>query len=256
MSDRVPISVVVLTKNEEQAIARCVRSVDFADEILLFDDSTDQTVHVAKKAAPQVKVISSSASDDFAFLRNEALYQAKNKWVLFVDADEEVSDGLASEIKQVVYASPAVGFYIRRKDYFLGKWLRWGETGNMKLLKLGKKDAGKWLRRVHEVWDIKGEVRMLEHELLHYPHPTIAEFLAHINRWTTLDAAEFYSQGKRASFFTIMAYPVGKFLRNYIVKLGFLDGMPGLIMAMMMSFHSFLTRGKLYLLQTGYKPHA
>lgn len=243
------VTAVVLTKNEADNIKRCLTSLRWCDEVILVDNSTDKTVGTAKKIAgkEQLRIVKSKTDDDFALLRNLALKQASHDWVFFIDADEEVIPELAREIERTV-SQHMQGFYIKRRDYFLGKWLKYGETGDIKLLKLGRKDAGRWRRRVHEVWEIKGEIGELKYPLLHYPHPTILEFIERINRWTSLDAEEFYRLGMRSSWWKVIAYPVGKFLRNYIVKLGFLDGMPGLLFAILMSFHSFLTRAKLYML--------
>lgn len=244
----VPLTVVILTKNEADNIRRALLSILWADEIILIDNSTDETVKIAKKLSFQLKVIH-EGTQDFAHLRNEALERAKHDWVLFLDADEEVSQVLAAEITKAIEVSQVVGYRLKRKDYFLGKWLKYGETGELALLKLGRKDGGKWKRQVHETWDIDGRIDTLNNPLLHYPHPTVGELISRINRWTTLDAEVFYEQGVCSNAWKIVVYPLGKFICNYFVKLGFLDGMQGLIMAMSMSFHSFLTRAKLYMLQ-------
>ena len=218
---------------------------------MIINDSSDATITVAQRTARKnhLRVIDSVVRIDFAQLRNKGLQLAKHEWVLFLDADEVVSSQLYDEIRQKLSQTSYDGFHLRRSDYFLGRWLKHGETGNMKLLKLGKKSKGAWHRPVHEVWEIGDNVGSLSASLLHYPHPTVAEFVSHINRWTTLDAQVFFENGQRASFITIIAFPIAKFTRNYYMKSGFLDGMPGLIMAIIMSFHSFLTRAKLYLLQ-------
>lgn len=130
-----------------------------------------------------------------------------------------------------------------------GKELRHGETGRIKLLRLAKRKAGKWQRPVHETWEISGKIGELKNPLLHFPHPTMAEFLGNINFYTTLDAQEFFRQGKKVGGWQIIAYPSGKFVVNYFLKLGFLDGMAGFLVAAMMSFHSLLVRGKLWLLR-------
>ena len=224
----------------------------WCDDIILFDDSEDETVSVAKKSIPksQLRVVKTSDNSNFAQLRNDALLLVRNEWVLFLDGDEEVPGNLQKEIRTKLGFTKYSGFYLKRNDHFLGTWLKWGETGTIQLLKLGKKSAGVWRRRVHEVWDIKRTTSMLQMPLHHYPHPSVAEFVSHINRWTTLDAQEFFENGNRSSFWKIVVYPIGKFVQNYLFRRGFRDGMPGLLLAILMSFHSFLTRAKLYLLQT------
>lgn len=253
MLNKTPLSVVILTKNESANIKRCLTLVSWCDDVILVDDSKDETVEIAKSVLDkkQLRVIKNPQSENFAELRNSAFPLAIHDWLLFLDADEEITQQLKNEIIKNISSTNYLGFYLRRQDYFLGKWLNWGETRNIKHLKLGKKTVGRWRRRVHEVWEIKGRVGELNSPLLHYPHQTVAEFISHINRWTTLDAKEFFESGQRSSFWKIAFYPVGKFIGNYFLKLGILDGTPGLLMSMCMSFHSFLTRAKLFLLQTG-----
>ena len=127
-----------------------------------------------------------------------------------------------------------------------GRELKHGETANVKLLRLAKKDAGSWTRPVHEVWMVEGEIGQLTSPLLHYPHPNVAQFLEEINTYSSLNAQYLYSQKVRANWLDILAYPAAKFFRNYFYHMGFLDGTAGVIAAIMMSFHSFLTRAKLY----------
>lgn len=247
------ISATVLTKDEEDNIVRCLSSLAFCDEVLLIDHSSDETLKLAKNVAGKKLRVIKNSSDHFADLRNLGLKEAAHDWVLFIDADEEVSPELAQEIIEKIQASNIKGYVITRQDYFLGKWLNYGETSQVKLLKLGRKNAGIWKRRVHEVWDVGKEVHILKNPLYHFPHPSVAEFIQRINRWTDMDAQEFFEQGKRVSWWQIVAYPKAKFILNYILRQGFRDGMPGLIMALMMSFHSFLTRAKLY--QLSREPH-
>ncbi len=244
------ISGVVLTHNDEAILPRCLQSLTWCDEIVVIDDdSTDKTVEVAKKAG--AKVFTHSLDDDFAKQRNFGLEKVKNEWVLFVDSDEMVSKELAKEIQLVISGKRQAesGYYIKRKDWMWGKWLRHGETGNVKFLRLAKRDAGKWERPIHEVWNITGPVGELQHPLLHYPHPHVAQFLEEINRYSTLNAQYLHAQGIRVSWWQIILYPKAKFFLNYFWRLGFVDGTAGAVVAIMMSFHSFLSRAKLYLLQ-------
>lgn len=252
------LSAVVLTKNEGKNIESCLRSLQFCDEIVVVDDfSTDNTVKIAKKYTPYI--FQHHLNDDFAAQRNFGLQKAKGEWVLFVDADERVSTKLAQEITSVVrpnsYKRPylagsdlgTTGYLIKRQDYFLGKVLKYGETGTIKLLRLAKRNAGKWQRPVHEVWQVQGEVRGLQSPLHHAPHPNISEFFAEINHYTTIDANYRIKNGysKIKTIFELIIYPSAKFAYNYFLKLGLLDGIQGLVMSVMMSYHSFLVRIKI-----------
>lgn len=241
------ITAVILTRNNQRTLAATLASLTWCDECIVVDDNSfDKTEEIAKSF--NTKIFKRSLNDDFAAQRNFGLSKVKGDWVVFVDSDEVVATELAEEIQKSITLKYD-GFYMKRRDVLWGKELRHGETNGVRLLRLAKKNAGRWERTVHEVWDVEGTLGELVHPLLHYPHPDVAQFLDSINRYSTLNARVFYSQGKRSNVFEIVAYPVGKFLHNYIWRLGFLDGTPGTIVALMMSFHSFLTRGKLYLLQ-------
>jgi glycosyltransferase involved in cell wall biosynthesis len=178
---------------------------------------------------------------DFAAVRNAALAKAKNEWVLFVDDDEEVTPELAKEILDAARMTKYDGYYLPRQDFFFGKWLKFGETGNIKLLRLGKKRAGVWKRKVHEFWDIKN-TGTLKNLLLHRPHKSIADFIKKANYYSEIDAREF----GYFSLAEVFLKPTGKFFLNYVFHLGFLDGFAGFVMAFMMSFQSLLVRVKQY----------
>lgn len=184
---------------------------------------------------------------DFASARNAELNNVTTEWVLFIDKDEKVSAELEEEINRVIQDGNRVAYSIRRIDTFLGRELQFGETGRGRFVRLARKDAGVWQRPVHEVWQVTGEVGELQNPLTHNPHASIAEFLKKIDRYSTLDADYRHRVSRRSSLTHIVCYPIGKFLYNYIWLQGFRDGIPGLIMALMMSFHSFLTWTKLYL---------
>ncbi|MFC1790315.1 glycosyltransferase family 2 protein [Patescibacteria group bacterium] len=243
------LAAVVLTKSEEGNIGDCLDCLSFCDEVLVVDDfSQDRTRKIATKKGAQV--YKRKLEDDFAAQRNFALQKTKMDWVLFVDADERVSPGLREEILQVVKKSgDKVGFYLNREDHLFGKRIRFGEAGQIKLLRLAKRTGGKWARRVHEVWQVTGEIGSLDKPLKHYPHPTITSFLKEINYYSRLHALTAFEEGKKSSLVKMIGYPFAKFLQNYLLRLGFLDMMPGLILALMMSLHSFLSQGKLYLLE-------
>ncbi len=242
------ISVVVLAKNEEENLKRCLKSVSWAGEILVIDDnSSDKTAEIARSFG--AKVIKHPLNDDFGQQRNFALSKAKNDWVFFLDADEEVSGELKDEILLAINEAKQdkVAFYFKRNDFFMGKWLKHGETGNLKILRLAKKGAGDWKRKVDEIWEIKKETKVFGNPLLHYPHLNLRQFLESINRRSTLNAEVFFEENKKLNFFEWLK-PIGKFVQNYFFRLGFLDGIQGFIFAVLMSFHSFMVRSKLYLL--------
>lgn len=249
------ISVTVLTRNEEKNIEHCINSVIWANEIIVVDDySQDSTRKIAQSLG--AKVFRRHLGDDFSAQRNFGLSKVNSEWVLFVDADERVSDALASEIENLkLKISEACsfgienshnGFYIKRIDFIWGSQLRHGDIWH---LRLAKKSAGLWISKVHEKWKVKGKVGNLRFPLYHYPHPTIHEFVEDLDFYTTLRAKELYDMRVKSSLLKIILFPKIKFLQNYLLNLGLLDGTAGFVHAVLMSFHSFLAWSKLWLMR-------
>lgn len=243
------LTVVILTKNEEENIIDCIENVKSLGSIIVVDDnSSDHTIDAVKALQDSEIKIFKRELDDFSSQRNFALEKAATEWVLFIDADERMDEELKKEISKVIQADSKVdGYKLKRVDIFGGKKLKFGETKNIQLVRLARKNVGKWKGKVHEVWEIES-VSSLSGELMHSPHEKVSEFLSEINYYSTLRAEELYEQRVKIGFLSILVYPSGKFIYNYFLKLGFLDGTPGLVMSIFMSFHSFLVRGKLFLL--------
>ncbi len=239
------ISAVVLTKNEEKNIVDCLESLSWCDEVIIVDDnSEDRTAEIAKKMG--AKVFTRNLDNDFSKQRNYGLEKANGDWILFIDADERISKELKEEIKFKIKNDKVDSYLIKRVDTIWGRKLKYGENGNIVLLRLARKNNGKWEGKVHEEWKVKGSVGEFKNSILHYPHPTISEFLKEINDYTDIRAKELSEKGIKSDFISILLYPTAKFLKNYFLKLGFLDNIQGLVFAIMMSFHSFLVRGKLW----------
>jgi len=266
------LSAVVLTKNEEKNIERCLESLDFVDEIVVVDDySTDKTLDKVKsqklkvkngsqnqvRLGQKLKVFQRKLKGDFAGQRNFGLEKASGEWVLFLDADEEITDELKKEIKEMIrYATlerdDLIGFYIKRRDFFWSREVRFGELLKVRskgLIRLIRKKYGKWQGKIHEELEIgnrKLEIGKLKNFINHYPHLTVKEFLEEVNFYSTLRAQELFSHGKRTNIFQIIFFPFFKFILTYFIYLGFLDGTVGFVYSFMMSFHSFLVRAKLW----------
>lgn len=239
------LTAIILTKNEEKNIERCISSLGFCDEVVIVDDeSTDNTVKIAKKWG--AKVIGCKMQD-FSSQRNWAIEQVKSSWILFVDADEVMTKELGDSIQEEVLKNDANGYLIHRVDYIWNHKFKYGDVGNVWLLRLARRGAGTWNGAVHETWNIDGRVGKLNGELNHYPHQTVVEFLQKLNRYSTLKANEFYKAGRKTNIFEIIFGPVFRFVYLFICRLGLLDGTAGFIHAMLMSFYVFLVAGKLYL---------
>jgi len=248
------ISAVILTRNEEANIRACIESLAFCDEILVVDDnSTDQTVKIAQHLG--AKVFKRDLNGDFASQRNFGFKKAKSEWALFVDADERVPENLKEEIIQSISDrdSEEAGFFIKRSDYIWGKFLKYGETGGAKFLRLIRRGKGRWVRKVHEFLDVDGPTFDLSNSIIHYPHQTLREFIDSINTFSTIHAKENFKEGKKTLILRIVFWPPAKFISSYILKLGIFDGGQGFIMAAVMSFHSFLAWSKLWMTQKARK---
>lgn len=185
---------------------------------------------------------------DFAEARNRELARADAEWVFFVDSDETVTDKLQREIESVIDRTDCVAYTVRRTDTFLGRSLLHGENGSLRLVRLARKGVGKWKRPVHEVWEVNGRIGELHEPLLHEPHTSVSGFLDKINRYSSLEAQYRFRLGIHPTLVHIALFPAAKWVKNYLFLQGFRDGTPGMIMAVMMSLHSFLTWTKLYLL--------
>ena len=229
-----------------------MESVSFSDEILIVDNgSSDQTVSIARDNG--ARVIHVSNATDFSQLRNRGIESAKNDWILFIDADERVSNELRDEIIDKRQKSSMGTYYIKRRDHWWGKSLRFGEVHraySRGFIRLIQKGSGTWIGSVHEVFHTNGAVGRLNAYIDHYPHPTLKDYISDINEYSSRRAQELFRRGKTTSVFEIVSFPIFKFLYTYILLLGFLDGVEGFAYSFLMSFHSFLVRSKLYMMDS------
>lgn len=243
------LTTIILTKNEEKNIKDCMQDLKWSDEIIVLDDnSTDKTVDIAQKYG--ARVIIHALNNDFSTQRNYGLEQATNEWILFVDADERVSLSLQYEINNLINdpMSSINGYSLSRSDILWGEKIDHGDPSGSYFVRLGKKGQGRWVGKVHERWEIKGRTKRLNNSLLHYPHQSIGEFLREINYYTDLRSKELFEKRVKSYGIYIVLYPLAKFLKSYVIQRGFLDGVHGLVIALLMALHSFLVRGKLWLL--------
>ncbi len=242
------LSVVILTKNSEADIEKLIHSLRFCDEVLIVDDeSTDKTAERAKSLGAQV--YSRPLSGDFATQRNFADSRAIGDWILHIDSDEEVNDALAGEIMLKMKNPSVSAYYIKRRDFFWGREVRYGDVWTARsrgFIRLYQKNSGTWEGTVHEKFTTNKQISKLQNAIIHRPHPTIAEFIGEVNHYSTLRARELESQGRRVNIVSVVLYPLLKFIYLYIFRLGILDGSAGFAYTFMMSFHSYLVRAKLY----------
>jgi len=244
------LSAVILSNNSEKTILNAIKSVLFCDEIIIIDDnSTDNTIRIIEQLnLAKIKIYSHILNDDFSNQRNFGLQKASGNWILFLDSDEVISQQLANEIVHTIKIPKVNGYYLKRLDIFMDVKLKHGETGDIKLLRLAKKGFGIWEGKVHETWRITGQVGVLQNAILHYHNLTILQFLERLDKYSTLQANSLFEKKVKEPLCCHFVKPIAKFILNYIVRLGFMDGYPGLVMAWLMSWHSLLVRIKLRLL--------
>jgi glycosyltransferase involved in cell wall biosynthesis len=229
--DCLSLSVVIITLNEEANLRRTLASVAWAEEIVIVDSgSTDRTREVAESYDAKFYV---EPWKGFAAQKNSALAKATGDWILSLDADEEVEPALADEIRAVLAASPTVaGFWIPRKNFFLGRWIRYGGFYPDSKLRLFRRSSGQFEERlVHEDLHVEGTTASLRNNLLHHAYPTIEDYLQHMDRYSSLGAQMASAKNPRGfSFMDIVIRPQLTFFYNYVLRLGFLDGREGLLL--------------------------
>ncbi len=243
------LSTVILAKNEEKQLGRAIETVEFSSEVIVIDDfSIDKTTEIAKEMG--AIVYQRALNGDFSAQRNFGLKKSRGDWILFLDADEFLSKELQEEIREIINNATKYGaFYIKRRDHMWGSELKYGELRKLRnkgLIRLIKKNSGKWSAPVHETFLTFSTIGQLDSHINHFPHQSVRDFLEEINFYSSLRAKELFQLGIKPSLLAIVIFPTGKFLLNYFLRLGFLDGPAGFLYAFMMSFHSFLVRAKLY----------
>lgn len=177
---------------------------------------------------------------DFAGERNTLLLKSKSEWVFFLDSDEKISKELKEEMAVWLNGQTVDkynGFYIYRKNYFLGRFI-----GTDRILRLAKRNSGKWQRRVHETWKVSGAVGQLENPIIHETAKKLNEYIGKINNYSTIHAEENLRDGKKSNLFKILFYPPLKFLQSVLSGRGF-------VFSMLQSLHSFLAWSKQWNLQ-------
>lgn len=245
------LSVIVITKNEERNIEDCLNSVRWAHEIVVVDGgSEDKTMELARKFTSNVYI---KPWEGYGASKNFALEQCRGEWILWLDADERVSDELGKEIQAIVNQSAAsfAVYEVPRKAYFLGKWIKHCGWYPGYVPRVFKRGAGRFSEnKVHERFEFDGVAGKLKSDLLHYTDPNIWHYLEKFNRYTTLAADELMEKRIPFRVGQIVIRPVWVFIRMYVLKLGFLDGVHGFILCILSSCYVFTKYAKLWELST------
>lgn len=248
------VSVTVITSNEAADIGDALASASWADELIVVDScSTDDTVAIARRYTDRVVV---REWPGYPAQKNYAASLASHDWVLSLDADERVTPALAAEIRRTLQQDPEdKGFLIPRVTRHLGRWIRTTDWYPDPQLRLYDRRFARWTGRyVHESLTVDGHVGRLQEELQHFAYRDIAEHMETIERYTSYAARQMHENGRRARWMQIAGYPPLAFLRNYVLKGGITDGVPGLVISAMNAYYVFLKFAKLWELQSSRVP--
>lgn len=246
---REKLSVVIITKNEEDKISRCLESIKWADEIVIVDDvSEDHTIEICQKYG--AKVISHKSYGDFDRQRNIGIKNATGAWILQMDADEVVTEKLKGEIEKVLLAlqNRFVAYKIRRQNYFLGHFLQYGGWF-IYYTKLFKKGKARYIgRSVHETLQVDGEIGTIDEPIKHFPFTSLSQFMERQNFYTSVEARLMYEEKGKLSQkevkYNLTFRPLKLFWKSYIRKKGFCDGICGLLFSLLNSWIHFLRWAK------------
>ena len=245
------LSVCIICFNEEHNLARCLESASWADEIVVVDSlSSDGTVSVARRYTERVY---ERPWPGYMAQKNYALSKARCEWVLSVDADEEISGALRDEILIEVGKPDAFeGYRMPRRSFYQGRWINHSGFYPDTQLRLFKRGSARWVgSRVHERAEVRGRVGEVRSDLLHYPYGgSIAGQLATVNNFSGLLAEDLHDRGARFHVGLLLFRPVFKFLEVYLLKLGFLDGLAGFVIAVTSAYAMFVRYVKLRELST------
>ena len=242
------VTAIIPTFNEEYHIEEAIASVSFADEIIVIDSfSTDATVKIAEKH--NVKIIQ-RVFDDFSSQKNYAIGKATNDWIFILDSDERINEKLKEEIVETIHGSNSfVAYSIKRNFYFLGKKIKYSGWQRDRVVRLFSKNQCKYNGDlVHELIDANGEVGNLKNEIDHFSYRNFEHYQAKLNRNSWLKAKKMHQDKKRVNLYCLLVKPPVRFLTHYIVRLGFLDGVEGFILASVQSYGVFMRYLKLWLI--------
>jgi (heptosyl)LPS beta-1,4-glucosyltransferase len=234
------LAVVVLTKNEESNIRDCLQSVCWADRMYVLDSlSSDGTVELANQAGAEVR---QRPFVNYADQRNAALEMFPAQWIFFVDADERGTPELGEEIRRAIRQEDAVGWWVPRRNYIWGRWIRhagWYPDYQLRLLKRGfaRYDP---IREVHEIVILNGAEGYLQNPLIHYNYATVRQFLQKQDFYATYEAGVFIKQGIRPRPHHFVSQPLREFLRRYWTLQGYKDGGHGLLLSLLMAYYTFI----------------
>ena len=239
------VSVAIITKDEEANMRDCLESVKWADEVVVVDNgSTDNTLNICREY--QAKIYPEEWKG-YAGQKNSAIAKTRNEWVLSLDADERISPELRQEIQQSLEEKPKFsGYFIARKNFFLGHWIRhcgWYPDFNLRLF---RKSLGRFREReVHEKIEVQGKAGYFEHAMEHKTYRSLDDYFRRMNRYSTLAAREMARAGRKFRLRDAFFRPPFTFFQMYFLRVGFLEGYLGFLLSSLYSFYTFVKYSKL-----------
>jgi glycosyltransferase involved in cell wall biosynthesis len=248
---RPPVSVIIHTLNEIEQVEECLRTVDWADEIYLVDSlSSDGTVALVREKFPQARVEEREYLGAAA-TKNYAIDRAAHDWIFVIDADERVTPQLRDEILRTLEGPLDHWAYsVGRLNFMLGKAVRYSGLQRDRVTRLFHRGHARYPnKRVHADLLVDGEALPLRHKMLHYYIRSFDHMIAKMTRYANWGAAQMFIEGRTTSLWGIFSHTAGKFLRDYLFNLGFLDGTRGLISVGMHVYYTFWKYAKLWELQ-------
>ncbi len=243
------ITGVIISLDAEKTIEKAIDSLSFCDEIIVVDGgSRDGTISAVKRKGA---ILYEREFDNFKNQREFALSKVKSEWVIFLDADEVLEEELKEEIKRKIEEGKKDGFYLKRISYFLGRPIYHGGWYPDYSLRVFRKSKARISGNiVHEKVIVDGKTEKIERgRIIHYTDPDLFHYLKKLNLYTELSAKELFEKGKRANFFDLTLRPFYFFIKMYFLKIGFLDGKEGFILAFSSAFHTFMKYAKLFYME-------
>ncbi len=246
---KLPLSVAIITKNEEDNLLECLKSVSFAGEIVVVDSgSKDRTIDIAEQFGCRVYM---EKWEGDGFQKNNAIGKCINEWVLVLDADERVPDSTRDEIIEIVlsdYSADAYSF--TRKNFFHGRWIKncgwWPDT----VIRLVRKDTGSYSRSVHHgKWITNSKIAKTDVPIEHFSYSNYSAMLEIMDSRSTRIARELFDSGKRVNVLTPFSHGMAMLIKTYVIRPGFLDGFDGFLISLTKAGGSFFKYAKLLELQ-------
>jgi glycosyltransferase involved in cell wall biosynthesis len=248
------VTVIIPCKNERANIRPCIESARLiADEVLVADSgSTDGTLDIVREMGG-CRIIEREYVH-YGDFNNWAIPQARHEWVFILDADERITPELANELRTMLHGKPRYdGYWVARDNYFLGHHIRYSGWGSGKVIRFFLRDKGRFVGETdHAGIDLTGRAAgQLRSPLTHYTFWTYAQYLRKMDRYSKVQAAVWYRQGRSASLLRLILTGPLRFLRSFVIQLGFLDGLAGFQVCMLHGIYSFLKQARLWELHYG-----